>query len=391
MNIVVVDSHREYADFLVENINRKNRVLQSAIAFDDFPNDIEFYKNIDLVIFDIDSKNSFRVIQKIKEIKSTYSDINLIATSFEINPKIVTQVLAQGATDFLLKPIIPNVLENVIKKFTHKQHHKGNTISVFSTKGGIGKTSIVTNLAWELYQKTNDKICIIDLSYNSEDVALFLDIKQNEPIKNIIENIENYDEETLLEKLGKYNKTKIYLLEAQENILPKFSIAQKDLVKTINSLKNIFDYIIIDTSNIINEINFDIFDNSDLILLATTTSKASIKSCQKCYELFDKIGYNDDKIKLVVNRYIDNQEITIEQIEQQLNHKVFHAIANNYLTLIDAISLKRNVGETNPHSNIAKAYAKLADEILKIDFVNLKTQKAKTNGIFDLIQKMGEE
>ena len=72
MNIVVVDSHREYADFLVENINRKNRVLQSAIAFDDFPNDIEFYKNIDLVIFDIDSKNSFRVIQKIKEIKSTY-------------------------------------------------------------------------------------------------------------------------------------------------------------------------------------------------------------------------------------------------------------------------------------------------------------------------------
>ena len=390
MRIVVIDSHREYAEFLIENI-KKNRILENATSLDEFPQDLEFYKNVDLVIFDIDSKNSFRVLQKIKEIKAKYENINLIATSFEINPKVVTEILAQGVIDFLLKPIIPSVLDNIIKKFTHQEHHKGNTICVFSTKGGIGKTSIVTNLAWELYQKTNDKICIVDLSYNSEDVALFLDIKQNETIKNIVENIENYDEATLLDKLGKYNKTKIYLLEAQENILPKFSIGQNDVVKTINSLKNIFDYIIIDTSNIINEINFDIFDNSDLILLATTTSQSSIKSCQKCYELFDKIGYNDDKIKLVVNRFIDNQEITIDDIEEQVNHKVFHAIVNNYLTLIDAISLKRNVGETNPHSNIAKAYARLADEILKIDFVNLKSQKAKTNGIFDLIQKMGEE
>ena len=107
--------------------------------------------------------------------------------------------------------------------------------------------------------------------------------------------------------------------------------------------------------------------------------------------MFDKIGYSDDKIKLIINRFIENQEFTLDDIEQKLQKKVFMAIPNNYLTLIDAINLGQNVNETNPQSNIAKAYSKLAQNILDIDFESLNIKVNYNHGIFNLLNKMGEE
>ena len=117
---------------------------------------------------------------------------------------------------------------------------------------------------------------------------------------------------------------------------------------------------------------------------------SSIRNCQKCCELFDKIGYDDDKIKLVVNRYIENQEITLNDIENSVGKPVFDVIPNNYLTLIDSINLGRCVGEVNQQSNIAKAYARLAQNILKLDFASSQTKTNYNHGIFNLLQRMGE-
>ena len=360
-------------------------------SFEKLPDDNELYSKTNLIVFDINSNNSFDVINKIKELKANFKNINFIASSFEINPKIVNEVLALGVIDFHLKPIIPTVLETSIKKMEQIEPKTANTICLFSNKGGIGKTSILTNLAWEIYQKTNEKVCILDFSFNAQDASTYLNTKQNATIEEILSNIEELDENILLNQLGKYKDSKIYLLEAQEDLISQYKITTQQISKIINALKNIFDYILIDTSSAINENNAIIFDNSDLILLISSTNTTSIKNSQKCYELFDKIGYNDDKIKLIINRYIESEEISVKTIEEQFNRKIFQTIPNNYLTLIDAINLESNVGEVNPHSNIAKAYSRIADEILKIDFEVLKENSKQSHGIFNLLQKMGEE
>ena len=95
---------------------------------------------------------------------------------------------------------------------------------------------------------------------------------------------------------------------------------------------------------------------------------------------------------MIVNRFIENSELTINDIKNTLDKNVFYKIPNNYLTLIDAINIGATVEETNPQSNIAKAYKDLAHEILNIDFMSIK-EKEKTNynhGIFNLLRRMGE-
>lgn len=387
INVIVIDSNIQSKELLINNLKSIENI-DLINSFENFNDEINF-DNINLVIFDINSKNLNEVLKKADELKS--KKINFIATSYEINSALVTQILNKGAIDFLLKPIIPSVLEASIKKISQEEKKTTKTISVFSNKGGIGKTSLITNLAWEIYNKTKDKICILDLSFSDENVASFLNVEQKYNLDYILQAIEGLNKNALLSLMGQYKDSQIYILETKEKVTSELKYTPQKIAKIINSLKQVFDYIIVDTTNIINESTISILNNSDLILLMASTNKNSIKNCLNCCELFDKIGYSNDKIKLIINRYIESEEISIKEIEQNIGNKVFNVIPNNYLTLIDAINLGSNVGEINPQSNIAKAYKKIADDILNIDFSSLKSNTKYNHGIFNLLKKMGDE
>ncbi|MBQ9149752.1 AAA family ATPase [bacterium] len=385
---IIVDKNIQSLELLKNNL--KN--IQNISVVECYQNvfEIRQVENVDLILFDINSKESEQILAKINELKKTKESLKFIALSYEINSGLVNLTLKEGVSDFLLKPVIPSILETAINKIHINTNTKAKTISVFSNKGGVGKTSLAINLAYEIYKETNSKICVLDLSFNNEDVSVFLDIQQKYDIDYIMKNIENSNKEAILSLISKYQDTSLYVLEAQENISPELNYTPQKINKIINSLKNIFDYIIIDTSIMINEMNIAILNSSDLILLIASLNMASIRNCQKCYELFDKIGYDNDKIKLVVNRYIENQDITLEDIENSVGRKVFGIIPNNYLTLIDSINIGRTVGEVNPQSNIAKAYARIAGDIIKLDFADLQTKTNYNHGIFNLLQRMGE-
>lgn len=381
MKIVIIEKNELFKNAIIDNLSKIENV-EITNNYDFFENEIE---KADLIIFDINSNNYNETITKIENIINKYPNTKFIATSTEINSELVSKITAQGISEFLLKPIMPMLLEASIKKLFSNGNMQAKTMCVFSNKGGVGKTTFATNLAYEIHQKTNEKICILDISFSSDDALSFLNLEQKYNLNDILANIENSKEDTILQMLPKYEDKNIYIIKAEDEITSNIKLTPQKITKVISLLKNIFNYIIIDTTSTINELNVAIFSTSDIILFLSTTSQTSIKNTLKCYELFDKIGYNNDKIKLILNRFIDNQE-TLET-----NREVFAKIPNNYLTLIDAINQGKCVSELNPQSNIAKAYTRIANEILNIDFSNLNSKANYNHGIFNLLQKMGDE
>ena len=385
------ENSKELISSFLKNIDD----IEVVSCFDSFSQNNINPKDIDLIIFDVSSKDLNEIIIKINKLKAQNSKLNFIAVSYEINSELTTAILKEGVGDFLLKPLIPNILEASIKKITQNNNSnlsKANTICVFSNKAGVGKTSIAVNLAYELSQKTKDKVCLLDLSFNSEDILTYLNIEPKFNIDYILNNIENADNELFLSLLNNYENSNLYVFSLQDEINLNFTINIQTINKILNALKNIFSYIIVDLTNIIDERTVSILNTMDLILLIGLENLASIRNLQKCCELFDNIGYNKDKIKLIVNRHIENSEITIRDIEKTISKDVFFKIPNNYLTLIDAINRGKTLGQINPQSNIAKAYKNLANEIYNIDFINLnEANKVSYNhGVFNLLRKMGE-
>ena len=391
---VITDDNIQSRELLVNHFKNIPNV-EIAGVFDSLYSINFDLKSVDLILFDINKENSDKILNEIKIIKNKYNkNINFIALSYEADSKLVVKTLKAGADEFLLKPIILSILEAAITKIENIKNNNGQnfskTICVFSNKGGVGKTTLAVNLAYEISKLENNKVCLLDLSFNNEDVSTFLNMTPKYKADYILDHIETSDVKTLLSLMNRYKESNLYILSLQENMQFNIKFTPHLISKVINSLKNVFSKIIIDTSSSINETFSAIINDSDLVLLVGMMNLSSIKSCQKCFELFDNMGYNSDKIKLIINRFIQNPDLTIEEVEKTIGKEVFGKIPNNYLTLVDAINSGLTVAESNPQSNIAKAYKNIANLIEDMDFEDLKDKTQHNHGILNLIKRIGD-
>lgn len=352
--------------------------------------------NIDLIIFDISKEDSIETLEKIDIIRKENEKIKFIAISSDMDKSLIVETLDKKVNDFLFKPVISNILEASIKKIdfsaADKESNtikKAKTIAVFSLKGGVGKTSTALNLAYELTEKSNKNVCLLDFNVSSSDCNLFLNLKPENNIDDLLIQFQQASKETALSLITRFNESNLYVLSVVKENDFGLKMNTRKITTIINSLKNIFDYIVIDTYCAYDENNLTVLSCCDLILYLSLLSQTSIQNTRSMVEMFSKIGYNQNKIKLILNRYSDNSQISIEEFEREVNKEVFFKIPNNYLTMSDAINCSSVLNITNPQSNIAKAFKNLAEKIDTLD-IQKENLVQYNHGIYNIIQKMGE-
>ena len=242
-------------------------------------------------------------------------------------------------------------------------------ITVYSNKGGIGKTTIAVNLASELAKVTKDKVALIDLNLQLGDVSTFLNLNPPFDVNYVIQRLLDKDEATLLKAFEKYKNTSMYVLADPSYIEQSESITTQQITKLFRSLKKVFPYIVVDMSSNIDANSLKILDSSDWILFTTIVNIPAIRNCQRCLNLFNSRRYPKDKVRVVVNRYMENDEIKIEDIENTLGEKVYWKIPNNYFTIMEAINKGVCISEINADSNIGNNFrdfaSKVSDDIIE--------------------------
>ena len=352
-----------------------------AAEFSDFEEGFKLAGNSGRCIVVVDvSENLDRISSAIKELKTLNSEAFVVALSNRASADVIIKALRSGAKEFIAKPVIKTEFVEIFKSIINDINSEENKdtckiISTFSNKGGIGKTSIAVNLAVELAQMSKEKVALIDLNLQLGDVATFLDMTPPFAMDYIADNINNLDEDELLKAMTRYKNTSLYVIADPLNIDKSKDITAEQIKNILTALKKTFSYIVIDIGTNIDSKTITALDFSDLILLIAIVNLPAIRSTQRCMELFDKLGYNADKIKLVLNRYMENEDIKTSDIEEVVKQKVYWKIPNNYLIMMSAINKGVPVNEINPDSNVAVNYKEFASKIS--DY--LITQKLNKN------------
>ena len=351
-----------------------------------------------LIIVDISQKTQM-ALDIIVKISNTLKNSKIIVLSYDMNSETVIKALRAGAREFLVKPLIENDFILAVEKLKDlilgniNDTTKCKVITTFSNKGGIGKTAIATNLAVEIANMTKERVALVDLNMQMGDVTTFLDLNPSFDTAYVINNLERIDEGFLLSTLEKYNNSSLYVLADPPDLEQAEVITSENITTLINVLRNVFSYIIIDTTASFDGKTITALDNSDLVLLITIINLPSVRNCQRCFDLFTRLGYTKDKIKIIVNRYMENEEIKVEDVEEVLGHPVYFKIPNNYFTIINSINKGLPVCEINPHSNIAKSFRELA-ALLSDNFTytnNIKPQtREKAFNLLDIFKKKEE-
>lgn len=341
-----------------------------------------------IVFIDL-SENIDLGIETIEKIFSKNKQSLIFVSSESVNTEVVIRAMRAGAREFITKPIIAEDLSTALNKAklaleSEEGTNIGQIISIFSNKGGIGKTTIAVNLALKLAELTEKRVCLVDLNLQLGDITTFLDIDPSFDISYVVTHLSRIDESFLLSSLEKYKDTNLYILADPPNVEQAEDISSDDIISILNMLRELFGYVIVDTSSSFDIKTLTCLDLSDIILLVSMINLPSIRNCQRCLDLFQRLEYKNDKINLVINRYMENDEITAEDVEDALGREIYWKVPNDYFSVMSSINKGVPVATTAPNSDIDMSFTKLAAKIGDIVVRTGYASKAKSS-ILDVI------
>lgn len=319
-----------------------------------------------LVIVDI-SEYPEQALNFVSKLSSEFPSCKVIVLSDKPTVDLVIRTMRMGASDFLSIPLVKNEFFEILSKTyssltddNNSKKSKCRVITVYSNKGGVGKTSIASNLALELSKITKENVALIDLNFQLGDVTTFLDLKPSFNISYMFQNLDKINDDFLLSTLEKYKDTSLYVLADPPYFKQAENVSSKQITKLFNILRDTFSYVIVDTAGGFDSKSMTALENSDLILLATIVNLPALRNCQRCLELFEKMGFDNEKVQVLINRYMENDEINACDVEELLGRKIYWKIPNNYFTMMAAINKGLPVASVNSESNVAVSYRNLA-------------------------------
>ncbi len=343
-------------------------LIDSPQIYSDLIDKISSLNDKSVLIIDLSSQKDEK-LDLIARVSRECPDCRILALSDNPSVNLIIEIMRAGTKEFVPIPIIKNEFYDAVNKLIYstekpKNKTKCKVISIFSNKGGIGKTSVATNLALELAEKTCENVALLDLNFQMGDITTFLDLHPSFNISYMLENIDKINETFLLSTLERYKRTSLYVLADPPFFKQADNIAPKQITKLFETLKGTFSYVVIDTESSFDGKNIAALDYSDMILLVTASNLPVLRNTQRCLELFDKLGYDKSKTKIILNRYLENDEIKEDDITRVLSKEIFEKIPNDYYEMMSSINKGTPIGILNESSNVAKSYKSLSKKVL---------------------------
>lgn len=363
--VFVLDRNKNSQE-IIKSFIENSELVSEVHLYDDFQQGYEEIKKSSNPIVIMDISEEFEGLKEIAEnLKLCTSKI--IITSVNYSTNTIIKALRLGAKEFLPKPVLKEDLLRVLSMLSNfsddEYGSQSKIITVYSNKGGIGKTTIAVNLAAELARVTKDKVALVDLNLQLGDVSTFLNLNPPFDINYVVKRLLDKDEKVLIKGFEKYKNLSMYVLSDPSYIEQSESMTTQQITQLFAAMKKVFSYIVVDMSSSIDPISLKILDSSDWILFTTIVNIPAIRNAQRCLNLFKSRNYPSDKVKVIVNRYMENDEIKIEDIENTLGESVYWKIPNNYFTIMEAINKGISISEVNPESNIGNSFREMASKI----------------------------
>ena len=323
----------------------------------------------DLIFIDIEYGEdlTFDIISKIKK---ENKNCKIVLLSRKAEAKLLIKSKKAGSDRLLLKPVLKNDFDDILTKLINEINYKSDNIntkiiSVFSNKGGVGKTTISTNLAIEIYEMTQKPTVIVDFNSQFGDVSTFLDVKTDFGISYLLSHKEQINKDFLFSILPRYKDTELFVLSDIFYLNDVKELSLEDVQDIIDALKSTFSYIIIDMTNVYDLKTMKILDNSNDILFPFVANMPNLRNCLRCLNFFKKLGYEDKKVKLILNRVTESDEIKSDTIELTLNKKLYARLKNDYYIVMSAINRGVGISDIDEKSDIANSFQNLAYSLIK--------------------------
>ena len=327
----------------------------------------------DLLIFElgVDTEKDFQVIESLFDLNAVGE---LFLISKEFGPDLLLKAMRSGAKEFFSPPIkkeeITQALlrykERIDKAKTGKTEKAGRIVEVIGSKGGVGTTSIAVNLAVSLAEKKSvQSVALVDTKILYGEIPLFLEIKPSYHWGEITNDISRLDTTFLMNILSRHS-TGVYVLPSPAHLNGHKPPTPKIIEHLLSLMQGMFDFVVVDGGQPLDETCLKIIEVSDTVLLVSTLTLQCLANTNKLLKSLHNLGYpTKERLKVIINRHQKNSEISLKDAESGIERKVFWTIPNDYRTSLSAINQGKPFSQFSSKTAIAKSVNELAESLLK--------------------------
>ena len=242
----------------------------------------------------------------------------------------------------------------------------GRVTTVFSTKGGSGKSVLATNLAVVLADKVDGPVCLVDADLQFGDIAVMMKLAPSHTIVDAVNSIERLDPSLLESLLATHEASGLRVLPAP--LEPAFAdqIGAPDMVKIVEVLRRFCAHVIIDTPAYFNDVVLGLVEVSDDVLLVAGMDIPNIKNVKIGLQTLRLLNTPMEKLKLILNRANSKVKLDIGGVERTLQITA-EALIPSDVVVPQSVNKGVPFVHSHPKSGVSKAVRGLAEKLIEVD------------------------
>jgi pilus assembly protein CpaE len=333
-----------------------------------------------------------RSLRTIEALLDVLPETPIIGYARQEDVEAVRQAMLAGARDFLVIPAeVERLLESIRSVLESEERKKlrlsgqakgigpkGLIVAVFGAKGGVGKTTVATNLGVALASTLGQSTALLDADSAFGDVAAMLDLKAERTIIDLIRDIDKVDRATVTEYLVPH-PSGLWVLPAPRESLQWRAVSPELYRRAIEVIGRRFDIVIIDTAAILSDLSLMVLEQSNMVLWVTSTDFSSINNSLLGLEALHQMNFPEARIRLLLNSPTSDDGVRPAKIEEVLKRRFFWQIPYDRQV--------RNGGQVgnpavlgSPDSLGAKSIVQLAQALTGAAQIEIPAQSSSTIG-----------
>ncbi len=305
-------------------------------------------------------------------------EIGAILIAPELSTELFRQALRAGIRDVLPAPVDTSQLADAVRRvvetlaaarpttssFAEPGTELAHVITVFSTKGGAGKSVIAANLAVVLAQRSDRPVVLVDADLQFGDVAVMLKLAPQHTIVDAVGSIDRLDPSLLQNLLVRHEPSGVYVLPAP--LEPAFAdqIGADEMVRIVEMLRTFSAYVVVDTPAYFNDVVLGLIEISDDVLLVAGMDIPNIKNVKIGLQTLRLLNTPMSKLRLVLNRANSKVKLDVGEVERTLQVKADSLIPSD-VVVPQSVNKGTPVVLDAPKSGVARAIEQLADLFVK--------------------------
>ena len=296
----------------------------------------------------------------------------------ELSTALLQQAMRSGVSDVIVMPVEHDQLIEAVARAAEQltmvaapaapvgpgreepEDKGGHVISVFSAKGGAGKSVVAANLAILLARRTDKPVALLDADLQFGDTAVMLKLSPQHTVVDAVNSISRLDVPLMKSLLVRHEPSGVLVLPAPTEPAFADQVGAQDMLKIVDLLRQFCGFVVVDTPAHFNDVVLSVLEGSDDIVLVAGMDIPNIKNVKIGLQTLRLLGIPMAKLKLILNRANSKVKLDIGEVERTLQLKADILIPSD-------IVVPRSVNKglpavlDEPKSGVARSMEQLAD------------------------------